>query len=246
MPSPNFQGNSNTGNWSVLNPADPVIKPPGRVNEYPNRFTATLVHEVRNPLTNITLSVQVLESAILDEELKKYLQIITRSSARINKLISDLLVYQQADEVQPEKHFVPQLLDEVLEMEKDRIQLKNIIVTKSYTPGNFQVALNRPQMIIALTNIIINAIDAMPNANGRLHLNTKLTEGTYSIEIMDNGCGISKENLQYIFKPYFTNKPGGLGLGLAATFDILLANNIGVNVESAVDEGTRFILFFVQ
>ena len=66
------------------------------------------------------------------------------------------------------------------------------------------------------------------------------------IQIEDNGCGISKENLKYIFKPYFTNKPGGLGLGLATTYDILQSNHVGVNVESEEGKGTRFILSFEE
>jgi C4-dicarboxylate-specific signal transduction histidine kinase len=62
--------------------------------------------------------------------------------------------------------------------------------------------------------------------------------------INDNGCGISKENLKNIFKPHYTNRPGGLGIGLAATANILRSNNIRVNVESRETKGTCFILLF--
>ena len=104
--------------------------------------------------------------------------------------------------------------------------------------------MDKPKIKIALTNIIINAIDAMPPENGELRLCTKLRKGRRAISIQDNGCGISKENLPFIFNPYFTNKPGGVGIGLAATKDILLSNQIGVKVESVMGEGTRFILLF--
>jgi len=84
----------------------------------------------------------------------------------------------------------------------------------------------------------------MPSENGELRLCTKMIRGQYAISIQDNGCGISKENLPFIFNAFFTNKPGGLGVGLAATKDILLSNKIGVKVESVVGEGTRFNLLF--
>jgi signal transduction histidine kinase len=98
-------------------------------------------------------------------------------------------------------------------------------------------------MKIALTNIIVNAIDAM-SQKGELKIITKSIERKYAIQIEDNGCGISREDLKNIFKPYFTNKPGGLGLGLAATCDILQSNHVGVFVESEEGKGTRFILLF--
>jgi signal transduction histidine kinase len=165
---------------------------------------------------------------------------------RINDLVNDLLKYQQADEVQMEKHSVCQMLDEVVEMAKDRMMLKNIAVRKNYATKDRKIMLNKPKMKIALTNIVINAIDAMSTENGELRLATKLIDNRYAIQIEDNGCGISKGDLNYIFKPNYTNKPGGLGLGLAATYDILQLNHVAVNVESEIGQGTRFILLFEE
>jgi signal transduction histidine kinase len=84
----------------------------------------------------------------------------------------------------------------------------------------------------------------MTSGKGQLTLLTKSMDNGYIIQIEDNGCGISKGNLKYIFKPYFTKKPGGLGLGLATTYDILRSNHVGINIESVLGKGTRFILLF--
>jgi signal transduction histidine kinase len=208
------------------------------------QFASSLVHEVRNPLNNIKLSVETLESIIKDKDLKIYLDIIIRNSERINNLIIELLKYQQADEVQAEKHSIQQLLDEVIEMAGDRIRLKNIVIRKEYAAQDCKIILDRQKMKIALTNIIINAIDAMASDKGELKFITKSIDGKYVIQIEDNGCGISKKNLKDIFTPYFTNKLGGLGLGLTATFDILRSNHVGINVKSVEGKGTRFILLF--
>jgi len=155
-----------------------------------------------------------------------------------------LLSYYQVDKMKFEKHTVHELLDEVLAMTEDRIMLKNISVKKSYSNPDCSIVGDKQKIKIALTNIIINAIDAMPAENGRLHVATKLKSSTCVIEIEDNGAGISKENLKHIFKPYFTNKPGGMGLGLSTTLDILQSNHIGVNVQSEEGRGTCVILSF--
>ena len=217
---------------------------PGIAKNQPSQFVSALAHEIRNPLANINLSVGILQSAIKDDELKTYLDIIIRSSIRINHLINDLLKYQKADEMLAERHSVHQLLDEVLEMTGDRILLKNIAVKKFYAAQDCSVVMNRPEMKIALTNIIINAIDAMDSGKRELKLVTKLIRGKFLIKIEDNGCGISKSNLKSIFKPYFTTKPGGLGVGLGATYVILQSNRVEVKVESEAGRGTRFILYF--
>ena len=205
---------------------------------------SVLAHELRNPLTNIMLTIHLLESKILDDNDRMYMDIIKRNSAKINDLINDLLKGQKKDEIQTEKHSIHQLLDEVIELASDRLVLKNVIVKKNYAPYDLKAKMDKPKIKIALTNIVINAIDAMPSEKGELRLCTKLIRGRHAISIQDNGCGISKEILPFIFNPYFTNKPGGVGIGLAATKDILLSNQIGVKVDSVMGEGTRFILLF--
>jgi signal transduction histidine kinase len=213
------------------------------LKKQPSQFSA-LAHEVRNPLSNINLAIEMLKSLIINDDQKIFLDIIMRASGRINEIVIDILAYNQTDEMQAEKHCIHQLLDEVLAMTEDRLRLKNIAINKDYDAWEPKIILNRPKMKIALTNIIINAIDAMTPGKGELKLVTKSIDGGYAIHIEDNGCGISKENLKKIFKPYFTNKTNGLGVGLASTYDILQSNHVGVNVESEEGEGTRFILLF--
>lgn len=210
----------------------------------PARFVTALAHEVRNPLTNINLAVDMLAYAINDDEPKLYLDIIKRSSTRINHLISDLLRHQGPDKTEGNDYSMHRLLDEVLEIAADRIRLKNITVRKEYALQDKQLSVDATKIRIALTNIVINAIEAMSLGNGELRLTETPVDGHYSLEIADNGCGIPAEHLQQIFDPYFTRKPGGLGLGLSTTREILQSNNIGMTVESKEGEGTCFTLLF--
>ena len=179
---------------------------------------------------------------VLDQTL--YLDIIMKASGQINDLITDLLRTPQSSEMQLEKYTVHQLLDEALALTEDRILLKNITVRKDYSTLDCKIFVNKLKIKIALVNIIVNAIDAMHPEKGKLKLITRSINGKCIIEIENNGIGISKENLKNLFTPYFTNKDGGMGLGLSTTIDILKANHATIDVQSEEGKGTRFILTF--
>jgi signal transduction histidine kinase len=188
--------------------------------------------------------VEMLQSTLKDKDQQFYLDIILRGSGRINDLVTDLLTLCVGDHQQSGKYSIHQMLEEVLAMTHDRIMLKNIRVRKDYTTVDCKIEVDKEKVKMALTNIIINAIDAMPAEGAMLKLVTRSINGKAVIEIEDNGIGISEANLKNIFKPFFTNKPGGLGIGLSTTQDILLSNHALIDVRSEEGKGTRFILSF--
>jgi signal transduction histidine kinase len=207
-------------------------------------FTAAHLHEVRNPLTNINMAVEALSSMSHGEEEKIYFDIILRSSNRINSLVTDLIIQQLSTTDKIEEFSLHQLLDEALSAIADRITIKQISVIKEYASLDYKAKMDIEKMKIALTNIIINAVYAMQEKTGQLKLITTLIDKQFTLQIKDNGCGISPASLEHIFKPYFTQKVGGLGVGLAATYSILKVNNITLKVESEVNKGTCFFLEF--
>jgi len=217
-----------------------------KMNEQKPRISlsSVLAHEVRNPLTNIDLAIEMLSDSIYDNEQRLFVDIIKRASIRINGLITALVASDVPTEVHYGNQSVNQLLDKVLSMAEDRIRLKNISVTRAYTAIDCGIWMDKQQMEIALTNIIINAIDAMPINGGKLKLLTQSVNGLCLITIEDNGMGITKENLGNIFKPFFTRKSGGMGIGLSTTLEILRANQVRVDVKSEPGHGTRFLLSF--
>jgi signal transduction histidine kinase len=220
-----------------------VLLPGEKQAGKPDQF-ASLAHEIRNPLSTINLSAEMLRSIITDKDQKKFLEMIIRGSMRINDILTNVHAALRTTENQPGKYSIHQLLDEVLVMAGDQMTLKNITIRKNYAAKDFKTAMNRSQMKIALTNIIINAIEAMAPGKGEFKLVTKSTGHSFVVEMQDNGCGISQKNLRNIFKPYFTNKPGGLGIGLTTTRDILRANRVRMSVKSEETKGTSFILVF--
>ncbi len=209
----------------------------------PVPFASIFAQEIRNPLTNILLSVEILAPDLKSEEQKLYLDVISRNADKINHLIAEFLKYQISDESNAENISVRQLIDEIIELLQDRITSKNILVRKVYDKKDYRMKLNKSKMKIALANIIINAIESMTLDAGQLTLGVHSKNGKCLIQIEDNGCGINKVNLKNIFNPYYSNKAGGLG-GLVSTYEILRKNHIKVNVESSLGKGTRFDLLF--
>jgi signal transduction histidine kinase len=208
------------------------------------RIARTIAHEVRNPLTNINLSVDQLKTEVetTDETVASLFEMITRNSNRINALITDLLNSTKFTELVYKKESVNKLLDDTLELAKDRMHLKNIRVIKEYSDDICDVSVDVERIRIAFLNIIVNALEAMEPEKGILKLKTASIDDKCTIYISDNGSGIDKESLSKLFEPYFTSKPKGTGLGLTNAQNIILNHNGNIYAESEVGKGTTFVI----
>jgi PAS domain S-box-containing protein len=207
------------------------------------RLVRTLAHEVRNPLSNIHMSLEQLSNNTAGED-KIYLDIIDRNGKRINDLITELLTSSRPTEVVFHKLTLQTVLDETITVALDRITLKQIKLKVNYPEVSCYVMGDKEKLRIAFLNIIINAIEAIAHANGELQISIIVNEENYGVEFTDNGCGIPPENLSKLFEPYFTSKRNGIGLGLASTLNILQSHNATVEVKSKVNSGTTFIVTF--
>lgn len=207
------------------------------------RLVRTLAHEVRNPLTNIHLSLDQLEADLHDDDQRLFADIIRRNSKRINVLITELLNSFKPQEAILRRISIHDLLEQTLSEAEDRLSLKRIKLIKKYGEDCL-LLLDEPKIKIALLNLIINAIEAMEESKGELTLSTHIVGSSCYVEVQDNGSGISPENLNRLFEPYFTSKTNGLGLGLAATLTILQSHRATVEVESEEGKGTTFTVMF--
>ena len=208
------------------------------------RISRTIAHEVRNPLTNINLAVEHLQSEVDGkEETNMLFEMITRNTDRINQLISNLLNSTRTSELQLVRASINDVLDKSLEFAQDRIELKKINVVKNYDKDICPILVNNEKIYIAFLNIIVNAIEAM-DEHGTLHLSTESIGGRCVAKIKDSGKGMSKEDVGKLFEPYFTTKEKGHGLGLTNTQNIIFSHNANISAESEVDKGTTFIINF--
>jgi PAS domain S-box-containing protein len=208
------------------------------------RLVRTMGHEIRNPLTNINLALDQLEAELIDDSFSLYTDIIKRNVNRVNGLITDLLNSLKPTDVKRTTYSVQRLLDETMDLAKDRAHLKRVTVVKQYETSDCDLNLDKSQVTIALLNIVINAIEAVPDDAGVLTIGTEINENYCYTFIADNGVGIKEEELQHLFEPYFTTKQDGMGLGLAATLNILQSHGATVDVESEYGRGTKFTIRF--
>lgn len=209
------------------------------------RLVRTLAHEVRNPLNNINMSVEQLnQSSDEGEESLMFLDIIQRNSKRIGNIISELLDTSRPTELTFEQVSLQAILEEALSEASDRITLQHIQTHINFSDSDFTIMGNYEKLKIAFLNIIINAVEAMEEEKGVLEVNVETLKGNHVVTISDNGCGIPEENISRLFEPYFTSKRNGMGLGLAATLNILQSHKANIDVTSVLNQGTTFIITF--
>jgi PAS domain S-box-containing protein len=210
------------------------------------KIARTIAHEIRNPLTNLSLALDQLKEELPDEasDVELYLGIIERNSSRIEKLITDLLNSSKPKELKLHRQSINTLISETLTLVRDRLHLQEINLVEDYAKQDYQLPLDKDQFKIALLNLFINAIEAMVPSKGILQVATQKTNDHLLLSISDNGKGISEDDLRHLFEPFFTGKAEGTGLGLTTVQNIIHSHKGKINVESEIDKGTVFTLQF--
>jgi signal transduction histidine kinase len=188
------------------------------------------------------MSVEQLEDLGNNDEDELFLEIIKRNADRINRLITQLLESSSQLEIQVELVDLQKIIEETVQLARDRINLKNIQVSVERVTPPFLISAHPEKLKIALLNILVNAIEAVEPAEGNIMIRLLKDEKACKIILEDNGCGIPPENLGSLFEPYFTSKKNGMGLGLAMTLNIVKAHLGEIEVTSEVNKGTNFII----
>jgi signal transduction histidine kinase len=207
----------------------------------------TIAHEVRNPLTNLHLALgQMLEeiSPADQDAVRPFTEILARNTKRIGNLIDDLLESSKPKEVNRSECEVRTLLERTMANVQDRMGLLGMKGTVEVKPGAERLLGDATMLEVALTNLCINAVEAMDEGRGELHLTAACVDRRMRITVQDNGKGIAQENIQRLFQAFYSSRSGGMGLGLTSARTILNAHGVHVDVQSEVGIGTRFSLTF--
>jgi PAS domain S-box-containing protein len=209
------------------------------------RLVRTLAHEVRNPLNNINMSVeQLLQTNEGGDESQLFLDIVQRNSKRIGDIITELLDTSRPTDLVFDTCSLQAIMDESIAEALDRITLQHVNMQIKYANEPCIIMANKEKLKIAFLNIIINAVEAVASVTGELVISIDKIKDAHVVVIKDNGCGIPEENISRLFEPYFTSKRNGMGLGLAATLNILQSHKANVDVTSVVGHGTTFTITF--
>jgi PAS domain S-box-containing protein len=206
------------------------------------QLSAGIAHEVRNPLSSIKMSLQILEKRMQPEgnDLKRF-KIAQREVEHLEKLVSDVLIYAKPSDPQKESSDMRSVIERALAMVEKSLKDKDIEVQKIYTEDIDTISVDPAMIKQALINIFQNAIDAM-EPKGKLRISMKNENNSLVMEIDDNGSGIDEEDLSYIFNPFFTKKSYGTGLGLTQVKKIIDQHNGRIKILSRKGEGTRFVI----
>jgi len=208
------------------------------------RIARMIAHEVRNPLTNINLSVDQIKSEHSNDkdELLQYLNIIERNSKRINQLISELLLSSKPSHLNFQKSILNKIVREAIELSKDRAKLKNVLI--EYVEGSPDqiITVDRDKIRIAILNLLINAIEAVEQGDGKIRISSSINATELSLIIEDNGPGIKKEVMERMYEPFNTDKVKGMGLGLTSVQNTIMSHGGEIRVESKSGAGTKFYI----
>ncbi len=209
------------------------------------QLSAGIAHEVRNPLSSIKMSLQILEKRMNPEgnDLKRF-RIAQREVEHLEKLVNDILIFARPTEPEMTPGDINQFLKYSLNLAEKEIAEKKIRVENRFDDKIPLLPFDAAMLKQAFLNLYLNAIDAM-ETGGVLSLASRLVDGerkSVSIEIADSGAGIEDEVLPHIFNPFFTTKNYGTGLGLSQVKKIVDLHGGTIEIASKKGSGTKVIV----
>ena len=214
------------------------------------QLSATVSHELRNPLGTISNSLVLVEEKVRGMKLgvKRDIERIARSVSRCDKIIYELLEYARARDLELEPTRIDPWLIEML----DELTVPpDVTVHRKLQAPNTKVAINSERMRRAVLNIYDNACQAMaeePNINGgkrkqKMTIHTKVSKGRLELTISDSGLGMPTEVFDHAFEPLYSTKGFGVGLGLPIVRQIMEQHNGGIKIMSRHGDGTQVVLW---
>lgn len=213
------------------------------------KLTASLIHEIRNPLSAIQLNLDYLK--MLKEELPaeaiNSVDDCNEAMQRIQSLIEMLLEFSRKPNAELNQESLNDVTLNAIEIMKENARFKNVAIEQDLSDDVSDFTVPKNKILQVMLNLITNGIDSCA-ANGKLSIRTykKCDSGKPGVfwEVADNGVGISDENKEKIFNDFFTSKIKGTGLGLSVCKMLLEEYDAHLDFESELNKGSRFFIKF--
>jgi signal transduction histidine kinase len=202
------------------------------------KFASQIAHEIRNPLSSISLNVELLEDELHDanDEARSLIRSVLKELDRLNDIVGEYLQFSRFPKPQLKRGTIDGVIQELVQNFKPKSSVK---VEVSLMPSSPQVWLDDGLLRQALENLTRNAAEAI-DGEGTIRIETDVIDRFMVIRVIDTGCGIPIDVQAKLFEPFFTTKPQGTGLGLATAQQIIFEHNGHLLVESEPGKGTTF------
>lgn len=205
-------------------------------------MSAVVAHEIRNPVAGIAVGVEYLSKNIPEESAHKQdVEMILGEIERVNRILEDILSVARPFQLKLSTEGMPDIIEHVLHRYQTSIDNKSIHVIRRYAPSLPLAQADRERIEQALTNLVLNAVEAMPTG-GVLGIGLGASAGWLTITISDTGPGIPPDMQRRIFEPFFTTKTRGTGLGLAVARRVIEEHGGTIEVSSKAGKGTTFTI----
>ena len=208
-------------------------------------LSAGAAQEIRNPLTSIRSSIQFLKRMLNDPTDIEMANDLISEVDRINDIIEGMLSFAKPQPLKKENTQLKTILIQTVQLVLNTARKNEIDIGFNYQAEREDIFADPSQLKQVFLNIIMNSIQAIESVPGKIEINVIFSEGksnytpVYLIEFIDNGEGISNEDIDKIFDPFYTTKNEGTGLGLSISYGIINQHGGDIEFFSEPGKGTK-------
>ena len=212
-------------------------------------LAGSLAHEIKNPLSVIRMNMDLLaedfeatETARERRALGK-IELVQKQCVRLENLLDDFLRFARLHSLDLHSGSLNEQVERVLDLFEPQAREAGVETIRYLDPDLPGILLEPQTLQAALVNLIKNALEAMPDG-GQLLARTRLARVGIALDLIDSGCGMDEKTAMRMFDAFYSTKNGGSGLGLPTARKIIEAHGGRIDVQSAVQRGTKFTLEF--
>lgn len=203
-------------------------------------------HEIGNALTSLKMAIGILSKNLETyprETIVKIIEMATKEVSRMEDLLKSLKNFSMYESLKPERVAVNQFLTKVRMLALEDFGRRGIAIETDFDSPEIEAWLDPRALQQVMLNLLANAADALQGKpDARIRLVTRKEAGRLEIRVEDNGCGMSRDQIKNLFKPFYTSKPQGTGLGLVITKNIMIKMGGDIAIDSERGRGTTVVL----
>ncbi|AMV37086.1 two-component system sensor histidine kinase NtrB [Planctomyces sp. SH-PL62] len=204
-----------------------------------------LAHEIRNPLSTLSLNLDLLAEDFQDAETPRErragtrIERLKREARRLQDILENFLRFARLQDLRPTEVDLNAVVEEMCDFYEPQASTRGVVVRTHFAPDIPKTSLDADAFKQAVLNLMLNAEHAMPDG-GELILTTRRDGPCVVLDVIDTGCGMTEDVRSKIFDPFYSTRKGGSGLGLPTTRNIIEAHGGSIEVQSVPNRGSRF------